>query len=334
MGSPIKVALLLLLGARATATNKTFRAVIFKEARTGSTWLADLLRNERSVGYFAHEASSCVKNGDGALQRQALFSLLAAPACDMRCGVQARDAARLRWLADERRPAPPCFAGKLVGFDIQAKNDLGEDRSPPLDWAADWKRLLRLPDVRAVVFARTNVVKRCVSKAHVDVFYAHCRTRKAVSADHRACLAAHRAAIDAPVAVDGADLARLAHNEGREWVDLMEKAGAAGGRPPLLVFYEALLRDPHRELKRFFAALGMGDRAVSAASGSLKITGDDLRKSVANFSGVEAALGAADPCFLGQLRDAESRVFDTICLAGGTSAFSKHGDASPTAYGY
>ena len=49
MGSPIKVALLLLLGARATATNKTFRAVIFKEARTGSTWLADLLRNERSV---------------------------------------------------------------------------------------------------------------------------------------------------------------------------------------------------------------------------------------------------------------------------------------------
>ena len=167
MGSPIKVALLLLLGARATATNRTFRAVIFKEARTGSTWLADLLRNERSVGYFAHEASSCVKNGDGALQRRALFSLLAAPACDMRCGVQARDAARLRWLADERRPAPPCFAGKLVGFDIQAKNDLGEDRSPPLDWAADWKRLLRLPDVRAVVFARTNVVKRCVSKAHV-----------------------------------------------------------------------------------------------------------------------------------------------------------------------
>ena len=134
MGSPIKVALLLLLGARATATNRTFRAVIFKEARTGSTWLADLLRNERSVGYFAHEASSCVKNGDGALQRQALFSLLAAPACDMRCGVQARDAARLRWLADERRPAPPCFAGKLVGFDIQAKNDLGEVKaykSPP-----------------------------------------------------------------------------------------------------------------------------------------------------------------------------------------------------------
>ncbi|KAH8060729.1 hypothetical protein JL722_4842 [Aureococcus anophagefferens] len=262
MGSPIKVALLLLVGAPATATNRTFRAVIFKEARTGSTWLADLLRNERSVGYFAHEASSCVKNGDGALQRTALFSLLAAPACDMRCG---------------------------------AKNDLGEDRSPPLDWPADWKRLLRLPDVRAVVFARTNVVKRCVSKAHVDVFYATCRTRKAVSADHRACLAAHRAAIDAPVAVDGADLARLAQNEGREWVDLMEKAGAAGGRPPLLVFYEALLRDPHRELKRFFAALGMGDRA---------------------------------------LRDAESRVFDTICLAGGTSAFSKHGDASPTAYGY
>ena len=89
-----------------------------------------------------------------------------------------------------------------------------------------------------------------------------------------------------------------------------------------------------QELKRFFAALGMGDRAVSAANGSLKITGDDLRTSVANFSGVEAALGAADPCFLGQLRDAESRVFDTICLAGGTSAFSKHGDASPTAYGY
>ena len=71
----------------------------------------------------------------------------------------------------------------------------------------------------------------------------------------------------------------------------------------------------------------MGDRAVRAVSSSLKITGDDLRQSVANFSRVEAALGAADPCFLDQLRDVSSTVFDVICLAGGRrGAFSAHGD--------
>ena len=44
--------------------------VVFKKARTGSTWLADMLEKDERVAFFRHEAQGCggqkARSGQGA----------------------------------------------------------------------------------------------------------------------------------------------------------------------------------------------------------------------------------------------------------------------------
>lgn len=305
-----------------------FRVVIFKAARTGSTWMADILAHEPSVASFEHEVSGCVKPLGRDAHRRAMFSILAAPSCEMPCNTRSGNRTRdggdpldePAWLAPAPRPAPACLAGRLVGFDVQATSTFGDRREAPLDWARDWPPLLRLPGVRTVVYARSNAVKRVVSKLHVDALVEHCHGHKVVTAKSRACYERHRAQIDVPLAFSGAELARRAHGEGADWAQLVGRAEAAAGAPIFVMYYEALQRSADREVRRLFHFVGLGGAPVSATSESVKITNDDLRTVFANFSRVEDELKNADPCLVPQLRDTEFKTFAKICLANGATA--------------
>ena len=45
--------------AAITAAQQPSPIVVFKKARTGSTWLADMLEKDERVAFFRHEAQGC-----------------------------------------------------------------------------------------------------------------------------------------------------------------------------------------------------------------------------------------------------------------------------------
>ena len=139
--------------ARVEGKQKRYRIAMFKESRTGSTWAADLLANEPAVNFFAHEAHSCCRSGVNDTFRT-FYAILAAPTCAMDCGD--RDARGVPvWAASAPREPPAACAGAVSGFDISPRHALFHD-APPLSWADDWPRLLRLPGVLTVVYARAG----------------------------------------------------------------------------------------------------------------------------------------------------------------------------------
>ena len=95
------------------------------------------------------------------------------------------------------------------------------------------------------------------------------------------------------------------------------KATAAAGHSIFVMTYEALQTNAKRELGRLFAYVGMAGVKLQAKSVSVKITSDDLRHSLRNFSRVEAAMAGLDPELLPQLQDREHRVFRRIFTADG-----------------
>ncbi|KAH8062198.1 hypothetical protein JL722_3110 [Aureococcus anophagefferens] len=278
---------LLLLVVRTAAYKKAYKIVVFKESRTGSTWMADMLAHEPAVAYFEHEANNCfnkkVQVDPSRVRSDTLrtfLGILGAPRCNMTC--RAYDDAGVPTFAvvaaaEDPRARPGCLAGKIVGFDVAAEHLLRQNAAP-LTWRGDWPRLLRLPDVTPVVYARSNLVKR--------------------------------------------KLAAGAHGDALKWSSLLDNVTeAAGGARPFVMYYEALQLDPKAEIERLFAAVGLGGKGepvpeVLARSTSVKITSDDLRRSVANFDDVALELDALDPCLAAQFRDADSAVFADLCLPG------------------
>ena len=190
-----------------------------------------------------------------------------------------------------------------------------------MEWT-DWAPLLRLPGVATVVYARSNFFKLVLSRFHVQVLVDLCHSHKTQRAKQTSCMAAHKNEISRPTDVSAERLARYARSEGGHFVDLLEGARKAANRPLHVVYYERLQRDAKREIGRLFSRVGLDPAKVAApASSSLKITSDDLRLSLKNFSGVEAELAREDPDFLDQLRDTEHKVFKYIHLPGGNGRF-------------
>ena len=176
---------------------------------------------------------------------------------------------------------------------------------------------------RPVVYARSNLVKRKVSNVHADVLQKFCwGTHKVVTAKARECYEEHRAELEKPLALHAGKLAAGAHGDALKWSSLLDNVTeAAGGARPFVMYYEALQLDPKAEIERLFAAVGLGGKGepvpeVLARSTSVKITSDDLRRSVANFDDVARELDALDPCLAAQFRDADSAVFADLCLPG------------------
>ena len=323
------LALLCVPLAFCAAYRKTYRLVVFKNSRTGSTWMADMLNHEPAVDFFAHEANNCFhrRGSDPRALRfvqndtfHTFLGILGAPRCNMSCietdhfGVPKMAAEA----AVDPRSRPECLADKIVGFDVAADHVL-RDGAPALSWDLHWPFLLKLPDVFSVVYARSNLVKRAVSARHVDVFQHLCfGTHKVVSEKAHACYEQHKAELDAPLNVSGEWIIKHANTDATHWVELLENVTKASGAPPFVMFYENLLVDPKKELERLFRAVGLGrhgsDVDVVAQSTSLKITPDDLRLQIADFAAVEADLDKEDPCLGDMLRDTSDVVYEDICL--------------------
>ncbi|KAH8058465.1 hypothetical protein JL721_9486 [Aureococcus anophagefferens] len=259
--------------ARVEGKQKRYRIAMFKESRTGSTWAADLLANEPAVNFFAHEAHSCCRSGVNDTFRT-FYAILAAPTCAMDCGD--RDARGVPvWAAAAPREPPAACAGAVSGFDISPRHALFHD-APPLSWADDWPRLLRLPGVLTVVLS---------ARAH-------------------ACYEDHKALMDRPLELSAAYLAKSTHKDAELFVDIIGAAARASGGRPFLWYYEALMLDAPAEISRLLRAVGLPEaRRVAASSNSTKITADDLHVSVVNFTAVLADLEPLSPCLYAQAVD-------------------------------
>ena len=102
------------------------------------------------------------------------------------------------------------------------------------------------------------------------------------------------------------------------WVRMLENARNASGQERFpLIYYEGLQRDPRAEIGRLFAHLGLPAPVKIKLSGTanVKLTSDDLRDSVLNFSEVEDDLERS-PCLAEQLRAASFEIFPALCLEG------------------
>jgi len=329
MPRPVLAAALAFAALAAAArppSNRTARVVIFKHGRTGSTWMADLLKQQPAVAFFEHEANGCLK-GLGALSNYRA-SVVAAPRCDMRCENNQKKAREiypqlLPWV----RPlplvfeeAPACLAGKMVGFDVQPSNDYDAWPGEPvnLTWDAHWAPLVRLPRISTVLYVRSNLIKHHVSKSRAKLLVKLCATHK-VHVGHRdeACYEAHRGELRGPLAQDAATISTLSYYLAKEWRSMLEHLhDALHGQRFLILYYEKLQTDPYGVIGDLFAYAGLprGSVVRDASANDVKLSSDDLRQSIQNFSGVEAELATLNPCLLPQLRDTSYAVFPDLCL--------------------
>jgi len=310
---------LLALAAAAAATRTpsangtTARLAILKNARTGSTWMADMLKRQPATAFWVHEGFVCLKGRGTDASYRAMRSVLAAPACDMRCG---KDDGDTRLGAGEAwRAAPRCLANRLVGFDVNPQH--WQDGSP-MSWDGQWAPLLRLPEVTTVVYVRSNLAKLYVSKKHVERLVGLCRTHK-VRAGEDDCYEAHKAALDEPLNVTAYELAYEAWELGRRWLSILGHARSASGRERFpVVYYEALQADARAEFGRLFAHVGL-PRPAKISTRSVKVTADKLKHAVRDFKGVARQFDDIHhdhqvACVKEQFLAAEPRLFPNLCM--------------------
>ena len=169
--------------------------VVFKKARTGSTWLADMLEQDDRVAFFRHEAQGCFTD-DAERTRKAFEVMVHRPTCSTQmCPNAKKDA----WLNAET--TTDCFENKLVGFDVNPSH------TPFLSWARDWPLLLRKP-VKTVVYMRTNLVKHAISSIHADVLVEACDTHKVLSQRAKDCVESNTDVLSKKIAVDALSLSK------------------------------------------------------------------------------------------------------------------------------
>mmetsp|Transcript_7867 Transcript_7867/g.23414 ORF Transcript_7867/g.23414 Transcript_7867/m.23414 type:complete len:357 (-) Transcript_7867:44-1114(-) len=352
MPRPVLAAALAFAALAAAArppSNRTARVVIFKHGRTGSTWMADLLKQQPAVAFFEHEANGCLKRLGSISNYRAMLSIVAAPTCDMACDTNTtRLKERFPELPPWVRPlpvaseeTPACLRGKLVGFDVQPDNDFskidggksvaGEWPGEPnfLTWHEHWAPLLRRPRVAPVLYVRSNLVKHAMSKARAHLLTALCDGTHKVKAGSKAeaCVKAHESVLHGPVVESAWHIAATGHYLAEMWRDLLEHIREASGRPRFLIlYYERFQTDPVASIGDLFAYAGLPRSAVvgNASAADVKLSSDDLRQGIANFSAVEADLALLDPCLLPQLRDAGHAVFPDLCLKEGSASFDDY----------
>ena len=294
---------------------QTPAVVIFKRARTGSTWMADMLAQEAQVAFFRHEAHSCFP-GDAARTKLAYEIMVRRPTCATPMCAPKGNA---DWLAAPT--TTDCLTGKLVGFDVKPSH------APALSWDHDWPRILAKP-VKTVVYVRTNTIKHAVSALHAEILVQACDTHKALSDAAKKCAAENKEALGKKISVDARSLSVSARKTGRAWVDLLENATKASGGPVFLMYYEALQRDARAELGRLFEFVGLRPPALPSSS-SVKITPDDLRETLNDFAQVQDDLARLDPALLPQLQDTTFTIFRELYIPDNTSTSFKRYEVPP-----
>lgn len=63
------------------------RIVMFKQSRTGSTWLADILNSNLQLGWFQHDAQECSSNSSGLLRILRHMLIQGGCRCEQSCRV-------------------------------------------------------------------------------------------------------------------------------------------------------------------------------------------------------------------------------------------------------
>ena len=223
--------------------------------------------------------------------------------------------------ARPRGSGAPCLA--CVGFT------LNPNRKPDVDYVAVAKSA---PDVRVVVFLRTNRVKAAISRVRGKLLDSVCgynnirvgkRAKDAPKTpprvdDPRADMSTGHCKLAPTLAVNVSDV-RDALVVNWNWEKVMLDTVAtlrAEGLPVLQISYEEFLGDRDAALGRLFDFLAVpaDARPESQADVYEKATSDDLKSFVPNYAAIDAWLAESAPCLLPHLRATDpGLVFDQTC---------------------
>lgn len=211
-------------------------------------------------------------------------------------------------------------------------NPCSRSRRPDLDYVSIAKSA---PDVKVVVYLRTNRVKAAISRVRGKMLDTVCgynnirvgkrakanKTKgkdKAARVDPRADMSTGHCKLNATIPVDIAEI-KDALLVNWNWESAMLRIVddiRTAGIPVLKIAYEHFLGDRDASLANLFDFLDVPQGARPRAKDDVyeKATSDDLKNFVPNYSEIEAWLSKKVPCLLSHLRETDpGAVFDQSC---------------------
>ena len=277
--------------------------IVFKRGSSGSTWFADLLRHASWCGHFVAEANTCVRNETSSQELLTWMreTLVVSTNVTRLKGKPKCTATKLDWWHED----------KMVGFSIEP-----ESSNPVVAWAS-YANLLALPRTWAVFYVRTNIVKYFVAKEHKHIaFNTICGTSKSLSAEARDCIRQH-GITNERFAVDAAELVKETYRLATAYARMLATLKSLPTRhAPVVVTYEALQLDPAAALRSLAEIVGLRAPSFDTVnSSSIKITSNDLRRTISNFDELSAALRRGRHPQLNQLlRETMPIAHAKVCL--------------------
>ena len=260
--------------AHAAATPGCAQIVGLKDSSSGSTWWAQVLNGLPKVRLDVE-----LLNGKDA---------------------KSSPAKKTAKIVGALSPSPCASGAALTGFTLNPHHAAG----------VDWRDVAaRRPRARAVVWDRSNFVKKVVSA----VLYEQPGCRSHNVQRLKQAQKCRRATASTPPR----DFVRRVRGEACDSAALFETAGAIWPNATVhAMAYEDFRRDAAGETIKLFEALGLDASAVAAKlktrQRTIKRSPEDLRKTFTNFEAIAAALEAASPatCDLAaMLRDTAATPF-------------------------
>eukprot|EP00928_Gymnodinium_smaydae_P006929 TRINITY_DN12476_c0_g1_i1.p1 TRINITY_DN12476_c0_g1~~TRINITY_DN12476_c0_g1_i1.p1 ORF type:complete len:993 (-),score=114.06 TRINITY_DN12476_c0_g1_i1:162-3140(-) len=277
------------------------RILVYKRARTGSTWLADMLSREPEVAWFIHEVQGCAETPDD-LQR-VLLSLVQRPSC----GSGEAGSSKCGGLYAERSALSrndTCLTSsqgtpRAVGFTINMEHD------PMVPWAGHVK-LLSQPHVHVVQLVRTNLVRHFASQVAAHDLDKYCGSKKILTPERQACAES----LPTSFQIDARELIaasyKVADYSRHEYAMLRSV-----GKIVLRVTYESLSADPRSAINLILRSAGLQGNQNPVQTTSKKHVTKSLREVFKNFEEVEEMLLAGNhTCLLAQLRESEPASYE------------------------
>ena len=312
--------------------------LLFKYARTGSTWLAwtgSKLRLQSGLKMtWIHETQKCMLDNDSKEEEAAdlatWLSEFFAKVPQEEALINTRE--NLKNGSGSKHVNHQCLvtAGKdteTMGSNIATLNPHASHEETPDLSDEQWAEIFEAnPDLAMGVLVRTNLVKRAISGIAAEVQKEVCGSKK-LHGDEDCIEKLPKTLRIGPQQL----MEHIIESERKQIIVTKEAARLSrlyGDGKMFCLSYEAMQLDLSREMKDLGDFLGApiteasieelwNEQHGTSASASYKRGSDDLREYLENYEEIRAFLSAESPCLLEQLEASEPRIFPTCGVWGG-----------------
>ena len=306
--------------------------LLFKYARTGSTWLAwtgSKLRLQSGLEMtWIHETQKCMLDNESKEEEAAdlatWLSEFFAKVPQEEALINTRE--NLKNGSGSKHVNHQCLvtAGKdteTMGSNIATLNPHASHEETPDLSDEQWAEIFEAnPDLAMGVLVRTNLVKRAISGIAAEVQKEVCGSKKLHGTED--CIEK----LPKTLRIEPQQLMEHIIESERKQIIVTEEAARLsrlyGDGKMFCLSYETMQLDLSREMKDLGDFLGApiteasieelwNEQHGTSASASYKRGSDDLREYLENYEEIRAFLSAESPCLLEQLEASEPRIFPT-----------------------